>query len=304
MNHKSNEKSRMRIAFSFLLVLCGLIMTAGASAQPVMTNNLSEQPSNATVLQAPTSNRIVLSTAGGKVRVLDSKGLLLESNMVYLPRINISDLSDSELHSLLETKAGYAALTAFGPINERTAQSAVIENQLRVIWLDGKSLAERIQTRLRLLDEMRAYNANLAHLPGLEMGASAAAARASLANERMAAKDQAATNAANGVDNAEYAHAAGDASRDQVHDAWSQYHDANESAIRADNRAIADNYRSAVASQSLQNYLYACAAISGDLAARHIKVPGEPPFYPVPPLSMKSEIDAERIAGKASTTRQ
>jgi hypothetical protein len=225
----------------------------------------------------------------------------MESNRMYLPRIQISDLSDSELHSLLETKTAYAALTSFGPINERTPQSAVIEQQLRQVWLKGKTLADRIQTRLELLDEMRAYNADIAWLPGLMVKAGDEAARANWDNERLAYKDQAATNAAYGLENTEDARAAGDASHQQVHDAWSDYEAANQSAARADNRAAEANYRSAVANQSVQNYLNACAAISGDLAAHCIKVPWTPPFYRIPPLSLRSEVDAERMAGRPST---
>ena len=296
MNDKSNGKSKIALCFS--VVLGGLIMITSASAQQAMTNSPSfEQQSNAPALQAPKSNRLVLSMVAGKVRVLDSKGLLLESNTVYLPRVQISDLSDSDLHALLETKTAYAALTTFGPINERTAQSAVIENQLRQVWLQGKSLGERIQTRLLLLDDMRAYNADIAWLPGLMVKADNDAARASMANDRMAASDQAAAGAADGVQSAEDDRAMGDASHQEVHDARSEYKEANERAAREDNRAAADNYRSAVANQSVQNYLDACAAISGDLAAHGIHVPWTPPFYRLPPLSMKPEVDAERTAG-------
>jgi hypothetical protein len=300
MNNKANGKFRLSITFGFLVVLGGLTMIASASAQTVMTNDLpSRIPSPARALPAPASNRLVLSTAGGKVRILDSKGLLLESNMVYLPRIQISDLSDADLYSLLETKTAYAALTSFGPLSERNAQSVVIENQLRQVWLQGKSLAEKIKTRLQLLDEMRAYNADLAFLPGLVMGANRAATRASLVDEGSAFKNQAATNAANGLVNAQDARAMGDASHGQVYDARLQYEAANESAVRADNRAAAADYRAAVENQSLQNYLDACATILTNLAAYGISVPASPPFSPVPPLSMKPEINAERLAGRS-----
>ena len=243
----------------------------------------------------PASNRLVLSTVGGKARVLDSKGLLLESNLVYLPRIKISDLSNSELHSLLETKTAYVALTSFGPSSERNAQSVVIENQLRRVWLHGKSLSEKIQTRLELLDDMRAYNANIAWLPGLVTVAGGATAHASVADERSALKNQVAASAADQLNNTEDARALGDASHQQVHKAWSDYKAANESAIKADNRAAAADGRAAAVNQSVQSYLDACAAISGKLAAYGIHVPASPPFTPVPPLSMKAEVDAERL---------
>ena len=42
--------------------------------------------------ETPMNNILVLSNVTGKVRVLDSKGLLLETNLVYLPHITLSDL--------------------------------------------------------------------------------------------------------------------------------------------------------------------------------------------------------------------
>ena len=45
------------------------------------------------------------------------------------------------------------------------------------------------------------------------------------------------TNAANGVESTEDARDMGDASHEQVHDAWSEYEEANERAVRADDRA-------------------------------------------------------------------
>jgi hypothetical protein len=292
----------LKTAFCIAVVLIGLAIVIGASAQMAATNNPPfQQSSNAPALPAPASNRLVLSTVAGKVRVFDSKGLLLESNLDYLPRINISDLSDSDLHALLETKTAYAALTTFGHINERNAQSAIIENQLRQVWLHGKSLAEKIQTRLDLLEDMRAYNLNVACLPGLVTGASDAAAHAGAMNDRLTDKNQEAATAANNLENTEDARAAGDASHDQVHDARSEAEDANERAAKANNRAIAAQYQSAVANQSLQNYLNACTVISDKLAAYGINVPATPPFYLIPPLSMRSEVDAERMAGVSST---
>jgi len=70
-------------------------------------------------LETPANDILVLSNVTGKVRVLDSKGLLLETNLVYLPRIKLSDLSQAELQALLETKTAYAALTAYGSLNGR-----------------------------------------------------------------------------------------------------------------------------------------------------------------------------------------
>jgi hypothetical protein len=76
-----------------------MALAAGVQGQPAVTKlpaGLSPAP--------PATNLLVLSNVAGKVRVLDSKGLLLESNFVYLPRIPFSDLSTADLQALLETK--------------------------------------------------------------------------------------------------------------------------------------------------------------------------------------------------------
>src|ERR1035438_9459534 len=76
-------------------------------------------------LAPPTSDFLVLSNATGTVRVLDSKGLVLEKNLVYLPRISLADLSPAELQALLETKTAYVSLTAFVSGHATNAQGAV-----------------------------------------------------------------------------------------------------------------------------------------------------------------------------------
>lgn len=69
-------------------------MIKGVSAQPAMTNDLSSpEQSNARAVQTPSSNLLVLATITGKVRVLDSKGLLLESNLPHFPLTCFADLS-------------------------------------------------------------------------------------------------------------------------------------------------------------------------------------------------------------------
>jgi hypothetical protein len=39
-----------------------------------------------------------------------------------------------------------------------------------------------------------------------------------------------------------------------------------------------------------------CSALSSRLASHGIIVAGVPPFYPIPPLTMKGEVDAVRTA--------
>jgi len=234
-----------------------MALAAGAHGQPAVTKvpaGFAPAP--------PTTNLLVLSNVAGKVRVLDSKGLLLESNFVYLSRIPFSDLSKADLQALLETKTAYATLTAFESVRETNAQSAVIEKRLGRVWRDGKSLSEKIQTRLEILEDMHAYNNEIARLAGSMTAADEYALHDEIANDRLAAKE------------------AEDERRRRLREAY-------ERTIIADNQ-------SAEANQQVADSLAKCAALAGRLAGHGINVSAAPPFYPIPPLTMKAEVDAER----------
>ena len=151
-----------------------------AEGQPVVTSIPA-----GSLLEPPTGDYLVLSNATGTVRVLDSKGLVLEKNQVYLPRIQLADLSPAELQALLETKTAYAGLTTFVSVPGTNAQGAVMERQLQRIWQDGRSLAEKMQTRLEILADLREYNYNLGFLPGTMAAASQYNAQAAAVNDQL-----------------------------------------------------------------------------------------------------------------------
>jgi len=65
---------------------------------------------------------------------------------------------------------------------------------------------------------------------------------------------------------------------------------------RANDRANVANVQAANANQTARDYLANCVAISTRLASLGINVPGAPTFYPVPPLTLQAEVDAERNA--------
>lgn len=282
----------MKNAFWLFLVSAGFTLAGIATGQPALAAGAA-----GTTLEAPTNNWLMLPNVTGELRVLDTNGLVLESNFVYLPRIHVTDLSDGELHALLETRTAYDALTKFGPVTATNAQSAVIEGQLQQIWVQGHSLAEKIQTRLQILNDMHAYNTDVALLPGTVNFANQAAAYAGAANDRLAQKSDLTAAAASRVDNAEEARAYGnDPAGGTVHDAREGYREEAERLERADNRAQIAASQLAAANQQVMDYENKCAEISARLAARGISVPHSPPFYPIPPLSMRSEVDAERAA--------
>jgi hypothetical protein len=247
--------------------------------------------------EAPTSDFLALSHASGEVRVLDSKGLLLESKQVYLPRIQLLDLSPAELEALLETKTAYAALTVYGSLRWTNAQSAVIENQLQRVWRQGGSLAEKMQTRLEIMADVREYNYNLIFLPGSMAAASQYDAQAAAVHDQATNRAAMVVIAAARVDIAEQERAYGVAdARLAERKAQETYQEMAERLERANNRAIIANGQAASANQQATDYLANCAAISTRLASHGINVPAVPPFYPIPPLTMRSEVDAERTA--------
>jgi hypothetical protein len=271
------------------LILLALIVNLEAQTAPT--------DSTGTALAAPTNNLLNLSTFAAEVRVLDAKGLVLETNFTYLPRLKISDLTDEELHALLETKTAYDALTTFGSRAGRNPLSPVIESQLHQIWINGKSLPEKIQTRLEILAEMNAYNTAVALLPGSVAYANQAALYFSAETNRLANKAQLASIAGSQVESAEVARAYGnDSTGTMVHNARENYQDEAARLDRANDRAAAANSLLAAANQQVTAYLHACASISALLTHQGISVSTAPPFSPIPPLSLKSEVDAERTA--------
>ena len=266
-----------------------MALAAAAQAQPVV----SSVPAGS-LLEPPTGDYLVLSNATGMVRVLDSKGLVLEKNLAYLPRIQLSDLSPAELQALLETKTAYAGLTTFVSVQGTNVQGAVMERQLQRIWHDGRSLAEKMQTRLEILADLRDYNYNLGFLPGTMAVASQYNAQAAAVNNQLTARGATVVAAAAQVEATELARADGPSGRLAEQQAQENYRELVVRVERANDLAIAANAQAASANQQVTDYQANCVAISTRLAGLGIIVPGAPTFYPVPPLTLQSEVDAER----------
>jgi hypothetical protein len=269
-----------------------LALAVGAQGQPAATRGHDGR-----ACEAPTNDFLALSHASGEVRMLDSKGLLLESKEVYLPRIQLLDLSQAELEALLETKTAYAALTAYGSLQLTNAQSAVIESQLQQVWRRGGSLAEKMQTRLEIMADLREYNYDLVFLPGSMAAASQYDAQAVAVHDQVTNRAAIVVTAAAQMDMAEQERAYGVAdARLAERQARETYQEMAERLDRANDRALVANSQAANADQQATDYLANCAAISTRLASHGINVPAVPPFYPIPPLTMQSEVDADRTA--------
>jgi hypothetical protein len=281
----------MKKVFSLLWSLMVMALATRLSAQSAATNI------PAVPLDAPTNTTLVLSNATGEVRVLDSKGLVLESNFAYLPRIQLADLSPAELQALLETKTAYDTLTTFESLHGTNGQGVALENQLDQVWRQGKSLAEKIQTRLEILEDLREYNINVALLPGSVAAASQYEVHASEVNDRLTNHEATVAVAASTLEQTRDERAAGTPDPDEsVHQARDIYRESEQRLERANNRAMIVNGQAVAADQQVQGYLAKCAAISARLATHGINVPAAPPFSPIPPLTMKAEVDAERTA--------
>jgi hypothetical protein len=269
-----------------------MAMAAGAQGQPAVTTVRDGR-----LYEAPKSDFVSLRNSSGEVRVLDARGLLLESNLTYLPLIQLSDLSQAELEALLETKTAYAALTAYGSLRRTNAQSAAIENQLRQAWQRGGSLAEKMQTRLDILADLREYNYNLGLLQGSVATARQDDALATAVYDQQTNRAAMVATAAAHVDAAEQEQASGVTdSRLGEMQAKETYQEMAERLARANGRTIIADGQAANANQQVTDHLANCAAISAHLASQGIIVPAAPPFYPIPPLMMQPEVDAARVA--------
>ncbi len=253
--------------------------------------------------EPPAGDYLVLSNTAGIVRVLDSKGLVLEKNMVYLRRIQLADLSPAELQALLETRTAYAGLTTFGPVPGTNVQGAVMERQLQRIWREGRSLAEKMQTRLEILADLREYNYNLALLPDSMAVASQNNAQASAINDRLATRGATVVAAAAQVEATELDQVNGPAGRLAEQQAQQKYRELVVRMEQANDRAVIANTLAANANRKVTDYQANCIAIATRLAGIGIHVPGGPTYDPVPPLTLRSEVDAERKARQILVTK-
>jgi len=171
-----------------------------------------------------------------------------------------------------------------------------MERQLRRIWREGRSLAEKMQTRLEILADLREYNYNVAYLPESvaiagQYNAQAAADKSRLTTRGATVVAAAAQVEATAID-------LNDSRVDPLAEQQAQeiYRESVARVERANDRAIIANARAANANQQATDYQANCVTISTRLAGLGIQVPGAPTFYPIPPLTLRSEVDADRKA--------
>ena len=242
----------------------------------------------------PASDFLELSNVVGNVRVLDSKGLVLERNLVYLPRIPLADLSPAQLHALLETKTAYASLTGFTSVHGTNASGDVLEHQLRQTWHQGRSLAGKIQTRLEILEDLRDYNNEIALVPGSLAAADQYAANDVPINNQLTSRAATVVVAAAQVEATAVNQNSGPAGQVAAQQAQNNYQEMAARVTTAKDRDVIANGQIAGANQQVTDHLARIATLSARLSAQGFKVAGTPPFCPVPPLTLQTEVDAER----------
>jgi hypothetical protein len=245
-------------------------------------------------LPPPSGDFLVLSNTSGTLRVLDSKGLVMENNLAYLPRVPLAALSPAELQALLETKTAYASLTTFSSGHPTNAQGAAMEHQLQQTWNQGPSLADRIQTRLEILEDLRDYNNEAALVPGSLAAANQYAANELPLNNRLTNRAATAVVAAAQVELTQQDRAGGPAAQAAVQQAQETYRELSVRVERANDRDLSAKGQIAGANQQVADQLAKCAALATRLASHGIIVSSVPPFSLIPPLTIQSEVDAER----------
>ena len=156
-----------------LMVVC--FITAKAKAGDVGDTNKSNSgigtglTNNTASLEdsdsEPTNEFLVLSSCSGVLVKFDTNGLIVRSELTFLPRIQLESLNDDDLRHLLKCKLGYMTLAYFDnkhykPDNT-SEQSDRYAEALTRIWNAGQSLQDKFQTRLRILNDMNEYNADI-----------------------------------------------------------------------------------------------------------------------------------------------
>ena len=106
-----------------------------------------------------TNNIIELSGRGwGEVILFDPKGVVIRDLTFSTKRIPMTNLTETDLLAVLTTERGYKALTELRSPLPRSQASSTLEKQLDELWRNGKDVNDKIQTRLRLLDNLFACN--------------------------------------------------------------------------------------------------------------------------------------------------
>jgi hypothetical protein len=275
----------------WICALMLMVLVVRAPGQPAAASISSDHS-----LALPESDILVLSNVTGVVRGLDATGLLLEKDQVYLPRIPLADLSPAELRALLETKTGYASLTGFTSLQGRHESGSALERQLQQSWNHGPSLAGKIQTRLEILADLRSYNNEIALLPGEIAAARQYEVDEAPIHDQLTNRAATAVAASAQVETTELDRAGNPSARLAEQQARENYRELAVRVERVNDRDLIAKGQVAGATQQINDQVAKCAELAARLARHGITVAAVPPFYPVPSLTLRTDVDEERKA--------
>lgn len=83
---------------------------------------------------------------------------LFKTNGDRIPMLHIEKMSDDDLRRLMESKIVYDALTKVTSMDNDTKNADAFTKQLHDIWVNQTNLAEKILSRLEILNAMQDYN--------------------------------------------------------------------------------------------------------------------------------------------------
>jgi hypothetical protein len=267
----------------------------GESAPTSLPKEILDAAAKAT---PPTNNFVKLSKGIGEVVACDSKGIVLKADGRYLPRIPLTELTENDFRALLEAKKAYDALVSFNYNKSRTGGGESFESQLKKIWEQEPSLTKKVQMRLQILDELRGYNLAASSLIGILGLASNAGAKVDEANSTIAVKELLASATSQDIDKARELRSYGiDGARRAEYEARKDLKKTEAEISLALKTANSAANNLAATERQLSANLSKCEFHASRLAGYGITVITDPPL-PIPALSMRFEVDIERVKNK------
>jgi TPR repeat protein len=243
--------------------------------------------------------------------------ILLKTNGDSVPKLNIDSMSDGDLRHLIECRFIYDRLTKVRASGDNTGDADTYAKKIHEVWVSQTNLAQKIRTRLEILDAMRDYNhATMVYL-----------ANAGEINSTAETAQNLNQNANGAIANVANAKAVSDAATDRFIDSFNQgdynarpidpnysekignfnssaisgYAADNAYAAAADNAAKAQSQADSAAQiasrtqMSVSQANSTCAQAVQTLAQYGILPQNSGDNFEFPTLSVTSDIDAERI---------
>jgi TPR repeat protein len=141
----------------FICFLAGVAFISSAQPSISHLDTNSDQSFN---IPEPT-NDVISNSRFGDVVVSTFNSdyiILLKTNGDSVPKLNIDNMSDDDLHHLIECRFIYDKLTKVMASGNNTGDTDAYAKKLHEVWVSQTNLAQKIRTRVEILDAMRGYN--------------------------------------------------------------------------------------------------------------------------------------------------